>query len=278
MVKGNRLISFCALFLAISLGLLILVYIKVVAPYRDLDILIANGTVLDGLGTPARICDIAVRDGKVVGLGKWRFIFSRPKLRIEARNRYVVSGWIDVHAHVENNLPTSTPFRPTNFLRQGITTLITGNCGRSRTDVADLFRQLERNGTFINFATLIGHNSVREAVLRLAPRGPSPEELTRMQQLVHRAMASGALGFSSGLAYVPGRFASRDEVIALAQTAAQEGGIYVAHIRDEGPGGPEAILEALEIGRQAKARTHLSHFKSSSPSQWHSNVAPTATA
>jgi len=268
MITPYRRFGIVGLFVVTVVALLTFAYVTF--PYRRLDILITNGMVVDGLGGVPRRVDIAICDGKIVAMGKWRFLLSQPKLRIEARNRHVVPGWIDVHAHVESNLPSSSPFRPSNFLRQGITTLITGNCGRSRTDVDQLFRQLEGTGTFINFATLVGHNSVREAVLGLASRNPAPEELARMQKLVQRAMRSGALGLSSGLAYVPGRFASRSELVALATTAAQEGGIYASHVRDEGRGGTEAIMEALETARQARARSHISHFKSSSPLQWHS--------
>jgi N-acyl-D-amino-acid deacylase len=242
----------------------------VFVPYRDIDILIVNGNVVDGLGGPPRRCDVAIRDGKIVGLGKWVFFLSRPKLRIEARNKIVAPGFIDVHTHVEPNLPKSSPFRADNFLRQGVTTLITGNCGRSRIDIAGLFNYLEKNGAYVNLATLIGHNSVRMAVMGSEARPPSLNELAQMQQLVNKAMSAGALGLSSGLAYAPGRFAQQDEVISLAKAAANHGGLYVSHIRNEGTGGMKAISEALEIGRLAGAKVHVSHFKSSGPSQWYS--------
>jgi N-acyl-D-amino-acid deacylase len=241
----------------------------VFAPYRNLDILIENGTVIDGTGGPARLCDVAIRDGKIVGLGSWRFLFSNPKLRIDARNRIVAPGFIDVHTHVEPNLPSSGPFRPANFLRQGVTTLITGNCGRSRIDITELFNKLEKNGSYINIATLIGHNSVRKEIMGLSARTPTPAELIRMQRIVDQAMASGAIGLSTGLAYVPGRFAYQSEVIALARIAAEYNGLYVSHIRDEGREGIKAIQEALEIGRLSGANIHISHFKSSGPLQWH---------
>jgi N-acyl-D-amino-acid deacylase len=259
----------------ISLGLILTALFTLAAwfafaPYRDLDLLITGGVVADGSGGPPRRCDVAIREGRVVGMGSWRFLLSRPKLRIDARNKIVAPGFIDVHTHVEPNLPVSSPFRPANFLRQGVTTLITGNCGRSRTDIAALLRDLEKHGTYINVATLIGHNSIRQDVMGLASRPAAPAEAARMQQLVERAMASGALGLSSGLAYPPGRFAERAEVIALVRMAAEHGGLYVSHLRDEGRGGIEALQEALEIGRRAGAVTHISHFKSSGPAQWHS--------
>ncbi len=242
-------------------------------PYRNLDILIVNGTLVDGTGSPPRVCDVAIRDGKIVGLGGWRFFFSRPKLRIDAGGKIVAPGFIDVHTHVEPNIPTSSPFVPANFLRQGVTTLITGNCGRSRTDIAALLGGLEKHGTAINVATLIGHNSIRQEAMGAAARPPTASEMSRMRQLVERGMENGALGFSTGLAYVPGRFAEPIELIALAKVAADDGGLYVSHIRDEARGGVNAIQEALEIGRLAGAATQISHLKCSGPSQWHSSLA-----
>lgn len=241
-------------------------------PYRDLDILIVNGTVVDGTGSPPRVCDVAIRDGRVVGLGGWQFFFSKPNLRIDARGKIVAPGFIDVHTHVEPNIPASGPFVPANFLRQGVTTLITGNCGRSRTDIAGLLGGLEKRGTAINVATLIGHNSIRQEAMGTAARPPTAAEMSRMRQLVERGMESGALGFSTGLAYVPGRFAEPVELIALAKIAADDGGLYVSHIRDEARGGVNAIREALEIGRLAGATIQISHLKCSGPSQWHSSL------
>ena len=116
------------------------------APYRDLDILIVNGTVVDGSGNAPRACNIGIRDHKIIGLSRWRFFFSKAKLTIDAHDRIVAPGFIDVHTHVEPNIPATAAFHADNFLRQGVTTLITGNCGRSRTDIGTLFRGLERNG------------------------------------------------------------------------------------------------------------------------------------
>ncbi|MGH9929423.1 MAG: N-acyl-D-amino-acid deacylase family protein, partial [Pyrinomonadaceae bacterium] len=240
----------------------------VLAPYRDLDLLIKNGTVIDGTGAPPRVTDIGVRDHRIVGLSRWRFLLSHAKVVIDARNLIVAPGFIDVHTHVEPNIPSSSPFHADNFLRQGVTTVITGNCGRSRTDVAALFNGLEENGSYINVATLVGHNSIRQQVMAFASRKPTAEELNAMRNLVERAIKDGAVGFSTGLEYAPGRFAETSEVVALAKVAANKRGLYASHIRDEGQKGLEAIREALEIGRQSGAATQISHFKSTGPQQW----------
>lgn len=238
-------------------------------PYRDVDILISNGTVFDGSTNAPRVCDVGIRDGKIVGLSRWRFYFSRAKLYIDATDRIVAPGFIDVHTHVEQNLPTPGPFRADSFLRQGVTTLVTGNCGRSRTDIAGLFKSLERAGSYVNLASLVGHNSVRQQVMGLESRHPTSEELSRMRHLVDKAIKDGAVGLSTGLVYVPGRFADASEVLALAKVAANNGALYVSHVRDEGREGIEALREALEIGRQAGTATQISHFKSTGPRQWH---------
>jgi len=241
----------------------------VFSPYLNLDILISNGTVVDGSGSSPRSADVGIRDGKIVAVSPWRFYFSRAKLNIDARGRIVSPGFIDTHTHVEGNIPESGAFRAENFLRQGVTTLITGNCGRSRTNIAALFRGLETNGTYINVATLVGHNSVRQEVMGVEARDPTPEELNRMKDLVDRAIKDGALGLSTGLEYVPGRFAKTSEVIALARESGNMGALYATHIRNEGPRGEEAIREALEIARQAGVALEISHFKSSGLKQWH---------
>ncbi|MGH9839405.1 MAG: N-acyl-D-amino-acid deacylase family protein [Blastocatellia bacterium] len=240
--------------------------------YSDLDLLIVNGVVLEGSGRAPSRHSIGIRDGKIVAVGGWRLWLAKAKRRIDAGGKIVAPGFIDVHTHVEASLPAKGAFRPANFLRQGVTTLITGNCGRSRTDVAALLDSLERNGSYLNLATLIGHNSIRREVMGIAARAPSPDELQQMKAMVERAMKAGAFGFSTGLAYVPGRFAQTGEVIALTSVAAQHGGLYVSHIRDEAYGGVAALQEALDIGRKAGADIHISHFKSSGRGQW--NTAP----
>jgi N-acyl-D-amino-acid deacylase len=237
-------------------------------PYRNLDVLILNGTVIDGSGAPPVVTDIGIRDGKIVALSNWKFYFSNAPVTIDASGRVVSPGFIDVHTHVEPNIPVTGPFRAENFLRQGITTIITGNCGRSRTDIASLFRGLDKNSSYVNVATLVGHNSVRQQVMENASRAPTATELKAMRAIVGLAMKEGALGFSTGLEYAPGRFAQLFEVVELAKIAAKDDGIYASHIRDEGPKGIAALREALEVGKQARIATQISHFKASGPRQW----------
>mgnify|MGYP002784138643 CR=1 FL=1 len=256
-------------------GIAILIVLATIAGFlfwqwRDLDMVITGGLVVDGTGAPPFSGDVAIRNGKIVGVSRWLYRLAPARSYIDARGKIVAPGFIDVHTHVEANLSASAQFKPANFLKQGVTTIITGNCGRSRTDVAAMFSAMERNGSYINVATLVGHNSVRRQVMEQAARAPSTEELQRMKTLTARALDEGALGFSTGLAYAPGRFAMFDELVALAKTAAERGGIYASHVRNEASEGEEAILEALNIGKQSGAVVQISHIKCSGRRQWDS--------
>ncbi len=266
-------LRYFALVTGIFIVLLIVFAWWAFAPYRNLDLLIVNGLVVDGTGGDPRLCDIAVRDGKIVGMSSWRFFFSKPKTKIDAGGRIVAPGFIDVHTHIEPNLPSASVFTPANFLRQGVTTLITGNCGRSRTNIEGMFKTLEKHGSAINLATLVGHNSIRKEVMGDAPRTPTNDEFNRMLALTEQAMKEGAIGLSTGLVYVPGRFAHRTEVIALAKVVKQYEGIYASHIRDEAHDGVAAIKEAIDIGRKAGTPVEISHFKCSGPRQWNTMLS-----
>jgi len=238
--------------------------------WRDLDMVIADGLVVDGTGAGSFRADVAIRGGKIAGVSRWLYHLAPVRTRINAHGKVVAPGFIDVHTHVEANLPKSGAFKPANFLKQGVTTIITGNCGRSRTDVAAMLDSLEKHGTYLNVATLVGHNSVRRQVMGLDARAALPRELQQMEQVVTRAMDEGAVGFSSGLAYTPGRFATTDELVALAKAAAEHGGIYASHIRHEASSGEDALREALTVGKQAGATVQISHLKCSGRGQWNS--------
>src|SRR5205085_1687061 len=127
---------------------------------------------------------------------------------------------------------------------------------------------LDRSGSQVKVATFVGHNSVRRNVMQRERRAPTPQEMDKMKHLVAVAMSEGALGLSTGLAYVPGAYASREEVVELARVAAQKGGLYVSHIRDEGTNGYDSVAEAISVGESAGLPVHISHFKASGRSQW----------
>lgn len=231
------------------------------------DLVIRNGMVLDGLGHAPFRADIGIRDGRITCIGS---IKTTPGEHvINATGQLIAPGFIDVHTHVERNLPEDTkPFLAPNFIRQGITTIITGNCGSSTLAVRAMLDQLDNKGSQVNVATFVGHNSIRRRVMKRANRAPTPDEMQEMQKFLAKAMDDGALGLSTGLAYIPGAYAQKEEIIELAQSVAHEGGLYVSHIRDEGVQGFSAVKEALEIGGKAGLPVHISHFKASGKSQW----------
>src|SRR2546423_1284230 len=261
-----------ALGLALALGWIFLARRSATEPSAavcrgDFDLVVRGGTVLDGLGGAPVRADVGVRAGRVACVGSIKETGAARV--IEAAGLVVAPGFIDVHTHVERNLPEGAkPFLAPNFVRQGVTTLITGNCGTSRLDVGAMLAQLDRNGSQVNVATFVGHNSVRRNVMQRESRAPTLQEMDRMKHLVATAMEEGALGLSTGLAYVPGAYANKEELVGLARVAAQKGGLYVSHIRDEGVNGYDALAEAISVGESAGMPLHISLFKASGRSQW----------
>ena len=253
-----------------------------------LDLVIAGGLVLDGTGAPARPADVGVSGGRIVDLD--RLAGTRAARVIRADGRIVSPGFIDMHAHDDFNLPVNP--RAAEKTHQGVTTLVTGNCGLSPAPLGTAHRQAVLDavdtldsgldydwptfGAFLdrlpplglNVAPLVGHGTVRTAVLGDEPRAPRPAELGQMATLVAEAMAAGAFGLSTGLFGPPSGYADTDEVVRLARVAARYGGGYHTHMRDEGVHIDEAVREALEIGARAGCTVQLSHLKISSPDRW----------
>lgn len=229
----------------------------------DYDLLIVNARIADGTGAPLISGSVAVKDRRIVSVGE---VKGTATMQIDALGKVVAPGFIDVHTHSENicKLPTAE-----NFLRMGVTSIVTGNCGGSRTNIAEFFKEIEEAKVAINVATLIGHNSVRELAMGgRYRREPSPADMEKAKALVDQAMKDGAVGLSTGLIYVPGSFAKTGEIIELAKVAAGHGGIYASHMRYETAKILSAIEELLQIAREAKIRVELSHIKLSGPSAW----------
>jgi N-acyl-D-amino-acid deacylase len=229
----------------------------------DFDLLITNGRIADGTGAPLINGSVAVKDGRIAAFGD---VKGSAEMRIDAHGNVVAPGFIDVHTHSEDicKLPVAE-----NFLRMGVTTIITGNCGGSRTDVAQFFKEIEEAKTGVNVATLIGHNSVREKGMGGSfIRAPDAEQLEAMKAMVDQAMKDGAVGLSTGLIYVPGSFAKTEEIIELAKVAAAHSGIYVSHMRAETVKIFSALDELIRIAREAKIRAEVSHLKLSGPTAW----------
>lgn len=228
------------------------------------DLLITNGKIVDGTGNPWYLGDIGIRKGKIIKIGNLEG--SKAKQVIDAKGQIVAPGFIDVHAHVEGSI-VSLPLAE-NFLYDGVTTLVTGNCGGSELSMKSFFHTLDSNGISLNVASMIGHNTVRTAAMGTENRAPTSSELIKMKALVAKAMQEGAVGLSTGLIYVPGTFAKTDEIVELAKEATAYGGVYASHIRHEDDQVLDAIGEAVEVGRQAQLPVEISHFKITGKNEW----------
>ena len=233
------------------------------APQPDYDILIRHGLVIDGTGARAFEADLAIRDGRIAAIG--RLDAARAENEIDATGQVVTPGFIDVHTHADEI--AKHPLAE-HFARMGVTTVVAGNCGSSAVNVAEAFDAISTAGVSVNFATLVGHNTVRREVMGTERRAATPDELAQMQALVDRAMADGAVGLSTGLQYVPGTYAETAEVVALASAAAARGGLYTSHMRNEGTELEAAIREAIAVGEGAGLPVHISHLKVDAPNRW----------
>lgn len=221
------------------------------------DVLIRNGRVIDGTGNPWFYADVAIDGDRIAAIGDLRD--ATAKLVIDAQGKVVAPGFIDVHTHADDDLYKLPAAE--NFVRQGVTTIVTGNCGGSVRDVAQYFDNLQKRGVGLNVATLYGHNTILRAVKGPAAGDLTPEQMAQAKELMDKAMRDGAIGMSTGLIYTPGRWSSTEEIIEIATAAAKHGGIYASHMRSEGNGILDAIDEALRVGREAGCRVQISHFK-----------------
>ncbi|MFT3947585.1 MAG: D-aminoacylase [Agriterribacter sp.] len=247
-----------------KLVLFFLIIPAFICAQEQCDILIKNGKIIDGSGNNWYYGDVAVKGDKIIKVGK-ALNFSATKI-IDASGLIVTPGFIDVHTHIEEDdakAPTAE-----SFIYDGVTTVVTGNCGLSNIDMAGYFDLLDSLRLSINVASLIGHNDVRKAIMGRANRDATPEELQRMEALVEKAMKDGAVGISTGLIYIPGTYSKTSEVLSLAKAAAKYHGVYASHIRDEGDKVTEAIDEAIAIGREANMPVEISHFKVSGQQNW----------
>ena len=228
------------------------------------DIMIVNGKIIDGTGNNWYYGNIAIKDGKIIAIGKVYYFHAART--IDARGMIVAPGFIDVHTHLEGD--EVKDLNATNFILDGVTTCVTGNCGSSNTDIGKYLRWVDSLKLSINVASLIGHNDIRKAVMGRANRDATADEMKRMEDITEKAMKDGAVGLSTGLIYIPGTYTKTPEIVALAKIAGKYNGIYATHMRDEGDSVTFAIEEALTIGREAYIPVEISHFKLSGQHNW----------
>ncbi|MHA7130764.1 N-acyl-D-amino-acid deacylase family protein [Algoriphagus namhaensis] len=231
------------------------------------DLVILNAAVYDGLGNPPERVDVGIIDGKIAKIGDLQA--TDTKEQIDAQGLVLAPGFIDMHVHLDPllNMPLAE-----SHVRQGITFALGGPDGGGPWPFTDYLDTLENTPLGLNVGYLIGHNSIRQAVMGLEDRAPSRQELDSMKFLVKEAMEAGAFGLSTGLKYLPGTFAKIDEVIELTRISGSYDGIYTSHLREEGIGLIEAVQEAIEIGKQSGTPVVLTHHKAIGVKMWGKSV------
>lgn len=259
-------------------------------PGQDLDLIIKNGLILDGLGGEGTLADIGVRKDRIVVMDKLPQLPA--KTIIDARGKVVCPGFIDIHTHTDTELLVNG--KAESKIRQGVTLEIGGNCGSSPFplneqaardyhghikgkydidtdwhDLAGFFDAIEQAGTSINYASLTGQGDLRAFVVGLHDTPPDADQLKEMQRVLERSMEQGSFGLSTGLEYAPGSYASTEELIELTQAVKRFDGLYATHMRNEDDRVEEAIEEALRIGRDAGVFTQISHLKACNRNNWH---------
>jgi len=286
-MKKNRQALLLSLFVVVLGCGVLMSFARAPLASAPFDVIIKNGHILDGTGGPWYDADIGIRGDRIVAIGK---VGDSPaKKIIDATGRIVSPGFIDMLGQSETALLIDS--RSISKLAQGITTEITGEGGSVApqnaktlaplkpyldhyhlavdwTTLDGYFHRLEKDGTPLNLGTYVGAAQVREAVIGDYDRPPTAAELDQMKSLVAQAMKDGALGISTALIYPPGHYAKTGELIALAQVAAQYGGIYATHMRSEGASEMEAVDEAIRIGREARLPVEIFHLKVSGKPRW----------
>lgn len=256
------------------------------------DILIKNGYVIDGSGSPRKLADVAVEGDQITHVGDLESMSA--KTVINASGHVVSPGFVDMHSHADLSLP----LLPTadSCVRQGITTAVVGNCGSSPAPLLDDTRadvianlavgnlplpwgkwssfgsyldHLRSLGISMNIVPVVGANTIRMAVTKLSAEAPTRDQMRRMQLAVEQAMSEGAIGLSTGLIFPPGCYTTTEELIELTRPVGRRNGYYFSHIRGEEEGLLDAIREAIHIGRETRTAVHTAHFKARGKRNWH---------
>lgn len=258
------------------------------------DVLIQGGQVIDGTGAPWFRADVAVQDGKIVAIERMPMDGTQAATVLDATGCFVVPGFIDPHTHSDLTLLINPPAE--SQVRQGVTTVVIGNCGSAPAPVGprngafldrkiggtaagqglrrdwrtfgEYCDRLRRQGVAVNVAPLAGHAALRGEVMGMESRPPTADELAEMRRLLEEALDDGVFGLSTGLIYPPSSYADTDEIVALADVSARRGGLYFSHIRGEGVTLLDAVGEAIEIGRRAEVPVQIAHHKAARPPAW----------
>ena len=277
------IVAFCLVFVSSALAQ---------TPQLTADLLFVHARVLDGAGNPWFLGDVGVKGDRIVFVGDSQRANVIARRTLDLKGLYLAPGFIDLHTHTAAGLSDPKRHENLNYLMQGVTTVATGNDGNSPWPIQQTMEKWERDGIGTNVALFVGFGTVRRQVIKStvteqpspagenpppasAPssenRAPTPEEISREQALIRQGMREGAIGISTGLFYVPQSFSKTDEVVAVAQAAAELGGIYDTHLRDEDSyniGVRQAVAEAIEIGRRDHMPIMISHIKCLGREAW----------
>jgi N-acyl-D-aspartate/D-glutamate deacylase len=258
------------------------------------DVLIQQAQVVDGSGAPSWVADVAIRGDTIAQVGT----ITSPQARVVVNGTglTLAPGFIDLHTHSDYTLLVN-PLAESK-VHQGVTTEVIGNCGTSPAPLGDeafpiirarmqqqygldvswrtlagYLERLAESGTAVNVVPIVGHGTIRSAVMGYAQRPPTTSELTHMQRLIAEAMTDGAFGLSTGLVYAPGCYADTDEIVELAKVVGQAGGMYFSHIRGESDSVLEAAQEAITVGQRAGVAVQISHLKTADRENWEKTPA-----
>jgi len=255
------------------------------------DIIIKNGLILDGTGSREFAGDVGVKEGIIATIGNLNG--ERAEKMIDAKGCYVSPGFVDINNHSDTYWQIFLNPDLESLMRQGITTIVGGNCGSSLapltdgsmlqsiqkwTDIRNLnlnwlstkefLEEVERRALSVNFTTLLGHGTLRRGFVRDESRPLRAAELSGMAKMLKQSLHEGSVGMSLGLAYVHGRHATEHELSTLASVVGRAGGFCTAHLRSEGRELPEAVAEAITMARSSGVRLHISHLKAVGRRYW----------
>jgi N-acyl-D-amino-acid deacylase len=244
----------------------------IVAPLRgqpaSYDLLLRNGRIVDGTGSPWFRGDVGIRGDVVAAIAPK--LDARAMRVIDVAGSLIAPGFIDIHTHARRGI-FEVPTAP-NYVRQGVTTVIEGPDGSSDVPLAPFLARLDALEKSVNIGSFIGQGSIRAAVMGNVNRPATPEEIDRMRALVEQGMKDGAFGLSTGLFYVPGAFTPTAEVIELARVAGRLGGSHVSHQRDDASKVVESVQETIAIGEQGGLPTQVTHHKVIGKANWGRSV------
>ncbi|HAH38182.1 MAG TPA: aminoacylase [Algoriphagus sp.] len=248
--------------------LILLFFLTLISCKSDkYDLIIINGTILDGTGSDSFQADIGILDERIVEIGDLKN--AEAKTIIDASGMVVSPGFIDMHTHLE---PIMEMPDAKSLIMQGVTLALGGPDGGGPWPFGSYLDSLEQLGTGPNLAYLIGHNTIRREVMGNVDQAPTLSQMDSMKNYVEMAMKEGAFGISTGLKYLPGTFAKVDEIISLSKVASSYQGFYTSHLREEGLGLIDAVQEAILISKEAEIPVVLTHHKAIGVKMWGASV------